>query len=446
MMVNGIILSFLGGTRLKNFFQLEQNNTTIQTEILAGLTTFLTMAYIIVVNPVILSSAGIPFNQIFMATIISAVVGTTWMALAANYPIGIAPGLGLNAYFVTVVASGVDYKTAFSSVFVAGIIFLLLSFTTFRERLIGAIPESLKSAIAAGIGLFIAFVGLRLSGVIVGNEENLVALGNLKDPSVLLTLFGILLSISLMILNVKGALFVGMIVITIISYFLGMIHFDGFIAMPDFGSDLMITNPITPFIDIVSNGLYGVVISFLLITIFDTTGTMIAVTKRAGLMKNGNLKNAKQALLSDAIGTTVGAIFGTSPTTAFAESGTGVAAGGRTGLTALTIAVMFALSSFLYPLFSVISSVSAITSPALVIVGTIMMASTAEIDWFDLSEAFPAFIVILTMPLTGSIATGLALGFISYPITKFVSGQAKTVHPFVYIFAVLFIIQLFFLS
>ncbi|MEG0749035.1 MAG: NCS2 family permease, partial [Carnobacterium sp.] len=286
----------------------------------------------------------------------------------------------------------------------------------------------------------------RLSGVVVGDPENIVALGDLHNPAVLLTLFGIMLSVVLTILNVKGALFIGMVVITLISYFMGLIQFDGLVAMPDFGSDLMITNPITPFIDIASNGLYGAVISFLLITIFDTTGTMIGVTKRAGLMKDGKLENAKQALLSDAIGTTVGSIFGTSPTTAFAESGTGVAAGGRTGLTALTIAVLFALSSFFYPLFSVISSVSAITSPALVIVGTFMMASTAEIKWSDFSEAFPAFIVILSMPLTGSIATGLALGFITYPITKAVKGQAKTVHPFVYIFAVLFFIQLFFLA
>lgn len=225
-----------------------------------------------------------------------------------------------------------------------------------------------------------------------------------------------------------------------------MIKFNGIVALPDFGFDLMITNPITPFIDIFSNGFHGTVIPFLLITIFDTTGTLITVTKRVNLMKDSKLKNAKQALLSDAIGTTVGALFGTSPTTASAESEIGVAVGRRTSLTALTIAVLFALSSFFYPLFNIISSVSAITSPTLVIVGSIMMANTAEINWSDLSKPFPAFIVILTMPLTGSIATGLALGFISYPITKFFSGQAKDAQPFVYIFAILFIIQLFFLS
>ncbi|KRN56436.1 NCS2 family permease [Carnobacterium divergens] len=431
---------------MSKFFRLEEHGTTIQTEIIAGLTTFLTMAYIIVVNPVILSSAGVPFNQVFMATILSAIVGTGWMALCANYPIAIAPGLGMNAYFVTVVASGVDYRVAFSSVFLAGIIFLLLSFTSLREKLIIAIPETLKSAITAGIGLFIAFVGLRLSGVIVGDESNLVKLGDLQSIGVILTLIGILLSVVLMILNVKGSLFISMIVIAIISFFTGQIHFDGFMALPNFGHQLMITDPITPFKNVIANGLYGAVLSFLLITIFDTTGTMIGVTKKAGLMKDGNLENAKQALLADAIGTTVGSIFGTSPTSAYIESGTGVAAGGRTGLTALTVAAMFAISSFFFPVVSAISSVSAITSPALVIVGSMMMASAAEIDWEDLSEAFPAFIVILTMPLTNSIATGLALGFITYPITKAIKGEAKSVHPLVYAFAVLFFIQLFFLG
>lgn len=431
---------------MSKFFRLEEHGTTIQTEIIAGLTTFLTMAYIIVVNPVILSSAGVPFNQVFMATILSAIVGTGWMALCANYPIAIAPGLGMNAYFVTVVASGVDYRVAFSSVFLAGIIFLLLSFTSLREKLIVAIPETLKSAITAGIGLFIAFVGLRLSGVIVGDKSNLVKLGDLQSIGVILTLIGILLSVVLMILNVKGSLFISMIVIAIISFFTGQIHFDGFMALPNFGHELMITDPITPFKNVIANGLYGAVLSFLLITIFDTTGTMIGVTKKAGLMKDGNLENAKQALLADAIGTTVGSIFGTSPTSAYIESGTGVAAGGRTGLTALTVAVMFAISSFFFPIISAISSVSAITSPALVIVGSMMMASAAEIDWEDLSEAFPAFIVILTMPLTNSIATGLALGFITYPITKAIKGDAKSVHPLVYAFAVLFFIQLFFLG
>lgn len=431
---------------MSKFFRLEEHGTTIQTEIIAGLTTFLTMAYIIVVNPVILSSAGVPFNQVFMATILSAIVGTGWMALCANYPIAIAPGLGMNAYFVTVVASGVDYRVAFSSVFLAGIIFLLLSFTSLREKLIIAIPETLKSAITAGIGLFIAFVGLRLSGVIVGDESNLVKLGDLQSIGVILTLIGILLSVVLMILNVKGSLFISMIVIAIISFFTGQIHFDGFMALPNFGHELMITDPITPFKNVIANGLYGAVLSFLLITIFDTTGTMIGVTKKAGLMKDGNLENAKQALLADAIGTTVGSIFGTSPTSAYIESGTGVAAGGRTGLTALTVAVMFAISSFFFPIVSAISSVYAITSPALVIVGSMMMASAAEIDWEDLSEAFPAFIVILTMPLTNSIATGLALGFITYPITKAIKGEAKSVHPLVYAFAVLFFIQLFFLG
>lgn len=431
---------------MNRFFKLKEHGTTVKTEVAAGITTFLTMSYIIVVNPAILTAAGIPAEQIFMATIISAVIASTWMALVANYPIAIAPGLGLNAYFVSVVASGVDYKTAFSSVFVAGVIFLLLSFTTFREKLIGSIPESLKSAISAGIGLFIAFVGLKLSHVIVGDPVNLVKLGDLHSPGVLLTLFGLLLTVSLILLNIPGAIFVSMVVIALVGVITGQLHFDGVMSMPKLGHELMITNPITPFKNIVDHSLYGAVLSFLLITIFDTTGTIIGVSKRAGLMKDGNLPRAKQALFSDALGTVVGSILGTSPTTAYIESGTGVALGGRTGLQTLTVAFMFFLSSFFYPIVSVLATAPAVTSPALVIVGSMMIGEAANIDWDDFSEAFPAFLVIITMPLTGSIATGLALGFMTYPLTKFIKGQSKTVHPFIYIFAILFFIQLFILG
>lgn len=404
------------------------------------------MSYIIIVNPAILTAAGIPANQVFMATIISAVIASGWMGLVANYPIAIAPGLGLNAYFVSVVATGVDYKTAFSSVFIAGIIFLLLSLTSFREKLILSIPESLKSAISAGIGLFIAFVGLRLSSVIIADPVNLVKLGDLHSPTVLLTLFGLMLTVILLLLNVPGAIFVSMVIIAIVAFATGQITFDGFISLPKLGNQLMITNPIKPFKDIVNHSLYGAVLSFLLITIFDTTGTMIGVAKRAGLMKDGNLPRAKQALFADALGTTVGSIFGTSPTTAYIESGTGVAVGGRTGLTAVIVAFLFFLSSFFYPVVSVLASVPAITSPALIIVGSMMIGEAANINWDDFSEAFPAFLVMIAMPLTSSIATGLALGFMTYPITKLIKKESKEVHPLIYLFAVLFFIQLFILG
>lgn len=431
---------------MNRFFKLKEHGTTVKTEVAAGLTTFLTMSYIIIVNPAILTAAGIPDNQVFMATIIAAVIGSAWMGLVANYPIAIAPGLGLNAYFVSVVATGVDYRTAFSSVFIAGVIFLLLSLTSFREKLILSIPHSLKSAISAGIGLFIAFVGLRLSSVIIADPVNLVKLGDLHNPGVLLTLFGLVLTVVLLLLNVPGAIFVGMVIIAIIAVITGQISFDGVVSFPQLGHELMITSPLQPFKDIVNHGLYGAVLSFLLITIFDTTGTMIGVAQRAGLMKDGNLPRAKQALFADAIGTTVGAIFGTSPTTAYIESGTGVAVGGRTGLTTVTVAFMFFLSSFFYPIVSVLASAPAVTAPALIIVGSMMIGEAAKIDWDDFSEAFPAFLVIITMPLTSSIATGLALGFMTYPITKFIKGEAKKVHPLIYIFALLFFIQLFFLG
>ncbi|WP_314066758.1 NCS2 family permease [uncultured Vagococcus sp.] len=431
---------------MDRFFKLTEQGTTVKTEIAAGFTTFLTMSYIIIVNPAILTAAGIPANQVFMATIISAVIASGWMGLVANYPIAIAPGLGLNAYFVSVVATGVDYKTAFSSVFIAGIIFLLLSLTSFREKLILSIPESLKSAISAGIGLFIAFVGLRLSSVIIADPINLVKLGDLHSPTVLLTLFGLMLTVILLLLNVPGAIFVSMVIIAIVAFATGQVTFDGFISLPRLGNQLMITNPIKPFKDIVNHSLYGAVLSFLLITIFDTTGTMIGVAKRAGLMKDGNLPRAKQALFADALGTTVGSIFGTSPTTAYIESGTGVAVGGRTGLTAVVVAFLFFLSSFFYPIVSVLASVPAITSPALIIVGSMMIGEAANINWDDFSEAFPAFLVIIAMPLTSSIATGLALGFMTYPITKFIKKESKEVHPLIYLFAVLFFIQLFILG
>lgn len=431
---------------MDRFFKLTEQGTTVKTEIAAGFTTFLTMSYIIIVNPAILTAAGIPANQVFMATIISAVIASGWMGLVANYPIAIAPGLGLNAYFVSVVASGVDYKTAFSSVFIAGIIFLLLSLTSFREKLILSIPESLKSAISAGIGLFIAFVGLRLSSVIIADPVNLVKLGDLHSPTVLLTLFGLMLTVILLLLNVPGAIFVSMVIIAIVAFVTGQITFDGFVSLPKLGNQLMITNPLKPFKDIVNHSLYGAVLSFLLITIFDTTGTMIGVAKRAGLMKDGNLPRAKQALFADALGTTVGSIFGTSPTTAYIESGTGVAVGGRTGLTAVVVAFLFFLSSFFYPVVSVLASVPAITSPALIIVGSMMIGEAANINWDDFSEAFPAFLVIIAMPLTSSIATGLALGFMTYPITKFIKKESKDVHPLIYLFAVLFFIQLFILG
>ncbi|OLS40604.1 NCS2 family permease [Bacillus sp. MRMR6] len=430
-------------------FKLKENQTTARTELVAGITTFFTMVYIVIVNPVILSDAGVPFDQVFTATIIAAVIGTLWMAFFANYPIAIAPGMGLNAYFAYSVVGGqqeISYQTAFAAVFIAGVLFIILSLTPFREKLIDSIPESLKHGITAGIGLFIAFIGLRLTKIITAHPTNLVGLGDLHSPSALLALAGLAITLVLMVLRVNGALFFGMIITGLIAFFTNQLSFDqGFVSLPSLPEGLIVANPITALTDVIQHSLYAVVFSFILVTIFDTTGTMIGVANQAGLMKNGKLPRARQALLSDSIATGVGAMFGTSPTTAYIESSSGVAAGGRTGLTSLTVAVLFIVSAFFGPLVGSVSGISAITAPALIIVGSMMMGSIAKIRWDELDEAFPAFITVLSMPLTSSIATGIALGFISYPLLKVFKGKWREVHPLLYVFAVLFFYQLAFL-
>lgn len=425
---------------LESFFKLKENNTTVRTEFTAGLTTFLTMAYIVVVNPAILHSAGVPFEQVFMATVITAIVGSLMMGLLANYPIAIAPGMGLNAYFASVVATqGLSYQTVFGTVFIAGILFLLLSFTTLRETLINKIPDSLKFGITAGIGLFIAFVGLKNSGLVVPNEANIIGLGDLTDPMVMLTIAGLFLTLVFYMLNIRGALFLGMVITGILAYFTGQIQFEGVISTP----------PTPVFFDldiagVFSHGLYTIIIAFLLVTLFDTTGTIIGVAEQGGFMKNGKLPRSKQALLADATATTVGSVFGTSPATAYIESTSGVAAGGRTGLTSLFVSLLFAISIFFTPIISVVAGVPAITSPVLIIVGSFMMQGLAKINWKSFDEAFPTFITMIAMPFTSSIATGIAVGFITYPLMKLARGKGKEVHWLIYLFAILFLLQLIF--
>ncbi|TLS36676.1 NCS2 family permease [Pseudalkalibacillus caeni] len=433
---------------LSKFFKLEQNGTNLKTELLAGVTTFLTMVYIVIVNPIILSSTGVPFETVFMATIIAAVVGTLWMGLFANYPIAIAPGMGLNAYFAFSVVGGqadVSYQVAFGAVFIAGILFVILSLTPFREKLIEAIPVNLKLGITAGIGLFIAFIGLRMTGIIVAHEENLVGLGDLHSPPVLLALVGLAITLVLMVLNVHGALFFGMIATGIIAIFTGQLKITGVVEAPGAPEWFIFGNPIMAFTDMIQYGLYAVVFSFLLVTLFDTTGTMVGVAEQAGLMKGKKMPRARQALLADSVATTVGAIFGTSPTSAYIESSSGVATGGRTGLTSVVVAILFLVSMFFGPLVGAVSGLSAITAPTLIIVGSLMIGAVGKIDWSEFDEAFPAFLIILSMPLTSSIATGIALGFITYPLLKVVKGKWREVHPLLYLFAVLFFYQLAFL-
>ena len=425
---------------MERLFKLQELGTNVKTEILAGFTTFLTMAYIVVVNPAVLSAAGVPFNQVFMATIFSAVIGTLIMALFANYPIAIAPGMGMNAYFTSVVATqGVSYQVVFGAVLLAGILFILLTFTKLRESLIESIPAPLKYGITAGIGLFIAFLGLKMSGIVVANPATLVSFGNVREPGTALSIIGLFITLILVVRNIKGALFIGMFITAIIGYFMGMLQIEGIASAPPnlVFFDLDMTG-------VFSNSLYAVVFSFLLVTIFDTTGTMIGVAEQAGLMKDGKLPRAKSALTADAVATTVGAALGTTPSSAYIESSSGVAAGGRSGLTAFVVAILFLAALFFSPLVSAISSLSAITAPALIIVGSYMMEGLAKINWNKFDEAFPAFAVILTMPLTSSIATGIAIGFITYPILKLVSGNGKKVQPILYVFGLIFLIQMVF--
>lgn len=426
--------------QLKKYFQFEERNTNYSTEIIAGLTTFLTMAYIIILNPSVLSKTGMDFDGVFVATIVASVVGCLIMGVFANYPIAIAPGLAMNAYFafVVVISMGIPWQEALGAVFISALIFLLLSLTSFRQAVINSIPSSMKEGISAGIGLFISFVGLQSAHIIVASPATLVTLGNLTDPVTYMSILGLFISIVLVINNVRGALFLGMIIISVISFIFGYISLpDTIFSTPEFGNTFMqmdVTGAI-------SHNLFTVVFTFFIVTLFDTTGTMLGIAKQAGLMKGDTFPNVKSALLADSVASLVGAIFGTSPTSAYVESGSGVASGGRTGFTNIVIAVLFILMLFAAPIAKVLSTVPAVTAPALIIVGFYMMSSLSRIDWNDMEEAFPAFLIFLLMPLSYSITDAVGIGIISYCLIKIFRGKIRHVHPLLYAFMLLFIIQ-----
>ncbi|WP_416829090.1 NCS2 family permease [Ectobacillus polymachus] len=428
-------------------FHLSENNTSIKQEFLAGVTTFITFAYILVINPKVLSDAGVPFDQAFTATILATIAGTIAMALLANYPIVIAPAMGMNAYFAYSVVqqgAGITYGVAFSAVFVTGIIFLLLSLTSFRQKLIEMIPESLKHGIAAGIGLFIAFIGLRLSGIIVAHPTNLVTIGNFHSSSVVLTLIGLTIAAVLMTLQVNGALFISMSITAILSYFTGDLKFNGSVMqMPHLPMGMIVSNPFHAIQDVIHFGMYGIVFSLLLVLLFDTTGALLGLVKQAGLRTDHEEKRFGKAFVADAIGGTTGAIFGTSPTAATIESSAGIAAGGKTGLTGIVVVLLTAITAFFSPVISSLSSVAAITAPSLIIVGSLMAKNIRDIDWNQFEEALPAFLTVICIPLTSSIANGIAVGFLLYPILKIAKGKAKEVPFLMYVFAILFGCHLF---
>ncbi|MCH5586696.1 NCS2 family permease [Shimazuella sp. AN120528] len=433
---------------MSSFFKLEEHKTNIRTEILAGVTTFFAMAYIILVNPSFLSKTGMDFGAVFVATCLASALGSLLMGVIANYPIALAPGMGLNAYFTFVVClgMGIPWQKALGAVFISGVIFLLLTVTKVREMIINSIPSSLKFAVSGGIGIFIAFIGMKNAGLIIANEATFIAL-NPKlsyDPNLLLTIFGLVLTVILMLRKVTGAIFIGMIVTGILGVITGLIAPPtGVFSMPPSIAPTFMQMDIAGALDL---GLFTIVFSFLFVDLFDNAGTLVGVANQAGLLKDNKLPKAGRALVTDSVATMAGASMGTSTVTSYIESASGVASGGRTGLTAVVTAICLGLSVFFFPLVKAFASVAAITSPALIIVGVLMAGSLKNIKWDDFVVAVPAFLTMIMMPLTYSIATGIAVGFILYPICQVVVGNWKKVHPIMYILAVLFILRFIYLG
>lgn len=428
---------------LNNFFKLDERKTTVRRELLAGLTTFLSMAYILFVNPDILSTTGMDLKAVFVATALAASVGTLIMALFANYPVAIAPGMGMNAFFAfTIVGTmGYTFGEALFAVFSAGLIFMLLAASGLREMIINSIPSSLKYAVSAGIGMFIAFIGFKGAGIIVSNEATFVSLGNLSDPNVLLAIFGIIFTLILFARNIKGAIFIGMFTTAVVGMVFGLVGVPSAVvsAVPDISPVFMqlfnhdIFSLLTDFRFIM------VIFTVLFLDFFDTAGTLMGVATRAGLLdEKGHLINGNKALMADATATTIGAVIGTSSVTAYAESVVGVESGGRTGLTSLTVVVLFLLALFFSPLLGIITS--AVTAPALISVGALMMSSVKNIKFDDFATTTAAFFTMIFMVLAYSIAEGIAVGFLTYVILKIASGKRKDVHPIMIGLAVMFII------
>lgn len=433
---------------ISNFFKLEEHKTNIRTEILAGITTFFAMAYIILVNPSLLSQTGMDFGAVFVATCLASALGSVLMGVIANYPIALAPGMGLNAYFTFVVClgMGIPWQKALGAVFISGVIFLLLTATKVREMIINSIPSSLKYSVSAGIGILIAFIGMKNAGLIVANEATFIAL-NPKlsyDPNLLLTIFGLVFTVILMLRKITGAIFIGMIVTGIVGVATGLIAPPtGFFSMPPSMAPTFLQMDILGAIDL---GLFTIVFAFLFVDLFDNAGTLVGVANQAGLLKDNKLPKAGRALVTDSVATMAGASMGTSTVTSYIESASGVASGGRTGLTAVVTGIFLGLSAFFFPLVKAFAGVGAITTPALIIVGVLMASSLKNIKWDDFAVAVPAFLTMVMMPLTYSIATGIAVGFILYPICQIVVGNWKKVHPIMYVLAVLFILRFIYLG
>ena len=457
--------------KLEKIFHLKENKTDVRTEVIAGVTTFMTMAYILAVNPNILEASGMDRGAVFTATALSAFIATCLMALLSNYPFVLAPGMGLNAYFAYTVVLGMGYswQQALAAVFVEGLIFILLSLTNVREAIFNSIPMNLKHAVSVGIGLFIAFIGLQNAKIVVNNDSTLVSVFSFKSAvkdgtfnsmgiTVLLALIGILVTAVLLVKNIKGSILWGILItrgLGIICQFVGLYvpnpELGFFSLLPDFSNGISVPSMAPTFMKmdfsiVFSLDFVVIMFAFLFVDMFDTLGTLIGVASKADMLdKDGKLPKIKGALLSDAVGTSVGAVCGTSTVTTFVESASGVAEGGRTGLTAIVAAILFGLSLFLSPIFLAIPSFA--TAPALIVVGFLMLTSITKIDFNDYTEAIPCFIAIIAMPFMYSISEGIAMGVISYVVINLVAGKAKEkkISVLMYVLAVLFILKYVFL-
>ena len=424
---------------LERTFELEKHATNVRTELLAGLTTFMTMAYIVFVNPTILADAGMDKGAVFVATCLAAAFGSAFMGLYANYPVALAPGMGLNAYFTYGVVKGMGHawETALGAVFLSGVLFLIVSLTPIREWVINSIPKSLKLSIAAGIGLFLAIIGLQSAGIVKAHPVTLVTLGDLKSPTVVLAVLGFIVMAALDTRRVPGSILIGILAAAIAGALLGLSTFSGIVSLPPSIAPVFLKLDVVKALEI---GLIAIVFTFFFVDVFDNTGTLIGVAHKAGLVNpDGTLPRVKRALTVDSTAAMVGAGLGTSTTTSYIESAAGVNAGGRTGLVAVTVAVLFLAALFFAPLAGAIPAFA--TAPALVYVACLMMSAVTEIDFSDPSEFVPAVVVIVTMPLTFSIAHGIAFGFIAYVGIKLLAGRLRDISLAIAVLAALFVVK-----
>ena len=441
IVVVGKIVIFLGEV-MNKLFKLADHNTTVGRELIAGLTTFVSMCYVMVVVPNLLKIAGIPPEGAYLATVLVAAVGSILIGITTNYPMAIAPGMGTLAFFVfsIVLKNKISWQEGLAVVFVTGILFTLISMSQIRAKLIDALPDNLKHAIVAGLGIFIGIIGLSSAGVIVGDSGTIIGLGNLHTPTVYLSMFGFLITAVLLARNIPGAIFFGMIITAVLSWFAGLLVLPASIIGMPHGLEQTMFH--MDFSTIFSFKIIFSVLVLLLILLFDTTGTLLGLCTQAKLLKNGKIERAKPAFLSDSVMSVFAALVGTSPSAVYVESGAGIAAGGRTGLTAIFAAVFFILCLFFQPLALAIGAVPCITAPALFMVAYFMMLSVAEIKWNSNIEAsVAAFVTLLGIPLSYSVANGVGMGIITYVVMRICTGNAKKVSPVLYVFAVLFVLQ-----